>query len=365
MINVHRSAPLLSRFAALALLALAVTPAPAASIDDARYLMCLPKTTDALKALGADGRNYVWARGLFVTCDAAQPAPAPSPTPTPVPSPTPTAGTAVSGQTALLNALSGARGGEVFTLAAGNYSLSLSGKRWTNPVTVQGAAVFKSYAKLDGVSGLILKGVTFTGDAGMVDGLYALEIANSDNVTLDGVKLAGVGQSGFGLFVRGNTVKAITIRNSDVGGFNFGLVIRGGQGWTIARNTFAQLGSDGIQIGGTSGTVIQDNELRGFMPKSGSHPDAIQLGYNNLAMKILRNVMQGSAQGLFADGSGTHQVDVVANDIAVDFQNAFRITNATGTASGNVIKSPAGFKANVLLSGIKSDGTNRLDGKAF
>lgn len=355
---------LFNRLAALAMLATPLAPAFAAPLDDAKFLMCRSVTTDALKALGAaDGYNYIWARSLYVPCSTATPTPVPTPTPTPIP--TPTAGTAVANQTALLNALSGAKGGEVFTLAAGNYSLSLSGKRWTNPVTVQGAAVFKSYAKLDGVSGLILKGVTFTGDAGMVDGLYALEIANSDNVTLDGVKLAGVGQSGFGLFVRGNTVKAITIRNAEITGLKFGLVIRGGQGWTIERNKFFALGSDGIQLGATSGTIIQDNDFRDFRPKSGDHPDAIQLGYNNLAMKILRNVMRGSAQGLFADGSGTHQVDVVANDIAVDFPNAFRITNATGTASGNVIASPSAYKAVVMLSDIKSDGTNRLDGRAF
>lgn len=383
------------KVAALAAAALALAPVAAAPLDDAKWLLAQPEATTALQGISTT-RNYVWARdtvlgalGSPVSAPAPVPAPTPAPTPTPVPVPTPSpgpapvpapvpppsAGVAISGQTALLNALSGAKGGETFTLADGSYTLAITNKRFTTPVTLQGGrgARFGAYGKITGSSGVTIKGVTFLGHAGMADAQWSIQIAASDTITFDTVLIGGTDGTGYGLYVRTGDVKAITLRNSEIAKFKYGVVIAGGTGWLIEGNSFHTITSDGIQISNSSGAKILRNRFFNFTPCCGFHPDGTQMSGPNVNMTISFNHYRGKMQGPFYDGRLGPQTNLTAvgNDIRVTYPNAFRVPNATGFVSGNVVDgSDATYDGRkvvpiVQFSGMTSDRTNRVDGKAF
>ena len=356
------------------------TSAHAAPIDDAKWLLARPEVTTALQAI--PGQNYVWARdtvlgalGSPVSVPAPVPAPVPTPTPTPVPVPPPSAGVAISGQTALLNALSGARGGETFTLADGSYTLAITNRRFTAQVTLQGGrgAKFKAYGKITGSSGVTLKGVSFLGHAAMADAQWSVQIAASDNIIFDGVLIGGTDGTGYGLYVRTNDVKTITLRNSEVTKWKYGVKISGGTDWLIENNSIYGIASDGVQISNTNGAKILYNKFFGFTPCCGFHPDGTQMDGPNVNMTISYNSYRGKMQGPFYDGRLGPQTNLTAvgNDIRVTYPNAFRVPNATGFVSGNIVDgSEAEYNGQkvapiVQFSGMRSDGTNRVDGRAF
>ncbi len=123
----------------------------------------------------------------------------------------------------------------------------------------------------------------------------------------------------------------------------------------------------GFQLSGVKGITISEVTTRDFKPTGGDHPDSIQLIGSTWDVSILHNTLLATTQGIFADGNGVHtNMQIVGNRIGVAYANALRITNGTGIASGNTItKGIWGYAPIIKLSSIRSDGTNRVDGRAF
>lgn len=278
-------------------------------------------------------------------------------------------GIRISGQSAFDKALRSAKGGETLNLADGSYSLSVANVRPASVVTIQGSrdVKFGAYGKITGSTNLRFGGVSFNGQPGMIDGQWIIQIASSSNITFDNVLISGPDASGYGIYVKAKDVKNITIRNSEITKVKFGVLAWGGVNWLIEKNRFHDLSSDGIQISNTAGAVIQDNSLVDFKPIKGYHPDAVQLTNVNYAMKILRNCVRGAAQGIFYDGRLGTQQDLTANDndISVEYPRALSLSDAIGSASGNKIAKGGRYPPIIALGAMKSDGTNRVDGRKF
>lgn len=287
----------------LSFLALAsCTPAYAAPIDDAKYLMCRHKTTAALTTLGADGQNYIWARDQFVACASpATPLPVPVPTPTPTPTPAPEpSGVAIAGQSALKAALAGAKGGETFILADVSYGkLALADRRWATPVTIRGGR-FEAYSTLTRVSGLTLDGSMIRGEAGMVDGAYGLKLDAVDGITLLNMRSEGVGQGGFGIYTRTGGSKNIRIVGGYSKGWKNAFTFAGVNGLTIESHRFTEMGADGAQIGASSNITIRNNVFRDWSTARGSHGDGIQFTFANDNVRVEGNDIEIAAQGISA-----------------------------------------------------------------
>lgn len=268
-------------------------------------------------------------------------------------------GIAISGQSAFDKALASARGGETFNLADGSYRLSVSNIRPRTIVTVQGSrnAVFRSYGKITSSSNLRFSGVTFSGDADMKDGQWVLQLAASENITFDNVLISGVDNSGYGIFVRTNDVKNITIRNSEITKLKYGGVIWGGTGWLLEKNIFHVIASDGLQLSGTFNSKVIGNRLSDFQPHSGFHPDGIQLTGPNTDLTLQGNIVRGDAQGLFYDGRRGRQKNlrVIDNDIAVSYPNAIRFDDAEGVLSGNKVSKAGRHAPIVRMRAMKSE----------
>lgn len=357
--------------------ALFSSTAISAPIDDAKYLLCRTEATSALKGISTSTRNYVWARDMVSPCAAPVPTQPPVVTPPaepPTPVPIPQQEITVSGQTAFLNALSAAKGGETIRLADGSYSLGITNIRPASTVNVVGSrnVKFGAFGKITGSANIRFGGVSFWGKAGMADAQYAVRIAASENITFDGVLISGIDGTGFGIYVTTNDVKNSAVRNSELAKFKFAVKIQGGSGWVIEKNRFRGLSSDGVQISNTTGALIAANDMGEFAPCCGFHPDAIQMAGPNKAMRIIGNIIRGKAQGIFSDGQYFQDgLAVNDNNVAVTYPNTIRVPNSSGTASGNVIDGSGAVSygkkvAPILqLGGMKSDGTNVIDGRRF
>lgn len=345
-----------------------------AKIDDAKFILTRPEVVNRIKAIGevpsTDGKrsyNVPWAVDLYLDEIGA---PTPSPSIPPVVVPVPPSGISITNQAALNLALAGAKGGEVFNLADGRYSLNLTGKRYAAPVTVRGGreVVFSPFAKLTDVANLTFSGVTFAGKAGMVSGQYLLLISNVCDLSFVDVAWAGADRSGTGIMQKSGTSCRISFSGGSTSALADGHTFQNIDGLTITGHQFFGQGADDVKLSGVRNAVISKSRFHGKNRLSGAHPDGIQFQGANDSVTIADNSFEGMMQGIFGDAAASvTNLTVERNRINVSYPRAlsFAANSATGSVRGNTVSSPPEAKAIVQLGGLRSDGTNQVDGRAF
>ena len=367
----------------LAFLALA-TPAFAAPLDDAKYLLAQPAVTTALQGISTT-RNYVWARdtvlgALGSPVSEPPPAPAPTPTPVPTPAPVPSAGVAISGQTALLNALSGAKGGETFILAPGTYSASITDRRYPSPVTILGQPGVKIPAGgvIKNSANITFRRILFTGKAGMASAQWVVRLENSAGITFAENEFAGVDHTGWAIFARTADNKNIRILGNKFTDLSRGVVFFGGAGIQTEGNSFSGIGDDCIDYsnlrpnGGQRNTISRNTARNSFYNPL-SHRDFAQL-WANWSLDVIGNDLWFSGMGIADFGTPEPNLDMnVRNNIIrqIDYANALRFDKAgtTGEASENIVTSGTVngivVKAIVRIPSTMTKWGNLVDGRAF
>lgn len=360
----------------LTFLALLATPALAAPIDDAKWLLAQPEATTALQGI-SQTRNYVWARDTVLGAlgsPVSEPVPAPTPTPEPVvvPEPSPPAGVAISGQTALLNALSGAKGGEVFNLAPGNYSLSITGKRYPAPVTIVGqpGVTASAFAVISDSAKIVFTGIRFNGKAGMASAQWLVELKRSEDILFTGNEFAGVDHTGWAIFARDASNKNIRIFKNAIRDLSRGVVFYGGAGIQTEGNTFAGIGDDcvdysNLRPNGAQRNTISRNTARDSFYNAGSHRDFAQL-WANWSLDVIGNDLWFSGMMIADYGAPAPNLDlrVIGNIIRlVDYANSIRFTVAgtTGSVIDNVVTSGS-VKAIFQVPSTMTKSGNLVDG---
>jgi len=218
----------------------------------------------------------------------------------------------ISNQSQLDAALSKTVAGDVLVVAAGDYSLTLSNKNFSTPITIVSAnssspARFGN-VKLTDVSGVTLKGLDIGRSlgSGNAEATWMATITRGTNITLDGNHFHGSmdgdpRNDGIGLkFSASSNIKVINNEFEQLG--------RGGQFFgvtnlTVSNNDVHDIRSDGFDFSTIIGGVISGNKFTNFRRNSADHPDAIQFqtagasqGSSNLT--ISNNVMlTGSGDG--------------------------------------------------------------------
>jgi hypothetical protein len=343
------------RLIILALISLVAAPASAGTVADARWLCAhLPGKYTA--------SEIAWAKTLVPDCGPASGA-APA---VALPVPKPATGVRITSTAGLLTMLANAKGGETFEVADGRYDIRVSNKAWPSPVTLFGSRAVRAspFAEISNVKGLIVRGITFTGKAAMAEGTYGLLITGSDGVTLDSIGVIGADRSGAGIFLRSAGNRNITIRNAELARWQTAIRASGVENLRIEKPNIYDLASDGVQLSGTVGAVIQDGHWHDFTPGPNQHPDGIQFVGANRNARVLRNTMRIMGQGIFSDGKGFQDnLSVIGNDISVGYSRALSVPNSSGTVQQNIV-TRAGPTPVIELGGMKSDRSNRIDGKA-
>lgn len=275
-------------------------------------------------------------------------------------------GIRIDNQAALDRALSSARGGETLTLTDGRYSLNVRDRHYSSTVTLQGGrGVEFGISHISGVSNFTVRGVTFRGVSGMTDGSYIIFPERCENVTLDNVLITGPDDSGFGIFIR-TPCKNFKLLNSELTNIKYGMVLWQGVDVLIKGNDFHHIRNDCIQLSGTYGVTIEDNIFRDSRPVNGDHADVVQMTGPTTDTTIRNNRASGDSQGFTSHSEKIFQTNLVIenNDIAmVNYINAIRVLNASGTIAGNRVRSHSSMRGHaVIKTGGKIKVTkNRID----
>lgn len=107
---------------------------------------------------------------------------------------------------------------------------------------------------------------------------YGVEINNSKNITLDGLRIHAADNqtlAGTGVFIRSST--NVTVTRSDVGWAGDGIDSLDTTGLTVTQNNLHDLNSNGTFHGGVIGALIDGNTIGNFhVTATSSHPDALQ-----------------------------------------------------------------------------------------
>lgn len=242
----------------------------------------------------------------------------------------------ISTPEALLSALSRAKGGEVITLAPGNYGkLELTGKtkfntQFPKPVTITSAnpkrpASF-SWIKIEGAANMVFDGLVFdyTFKSGHPISLRPFSFQKSDRITIrnsvfDGDVARGVSVTddgyGYGYGVTLNSNTNLRFVNNEIFSFNRGIVMGGGRNLAIVGNDVHTIRSDGMNFVQVTDILIEGNYLHDFVrsKKSGDHSDMIQFWTRNTTKPSTGITIRGNML-LSGKGSSTQSL-FMRNDV--------------------------------------------------
>lgn len=233
----------------------------------------------------------------------------------------------------LLAALKGAKPGDVLALAPGDYrGVRLSG---LTGLTVTAADPKDRPRFIGGViinkaAGLCLSGVNFE--------LGPIEVASASIVTVSGGEDIVVTDCDFLGYERGDGARfgrglvASGVKGLRIVGNRFsrvfrGVVVAGTSGPVIEDNDMFDLGSDGINLGQVTRALVMGNQIAGFKPVAGNHPDAIQImttatGGPSQDVTIRSNLIVGQgAQGIFIKAENKavrHRSIKIQGNVVVD-----------------------------------------------
>lgn len=347
---------------------------------NAAYIMARPEVTNALKAL-PPLQNYPWARDILVQ-SATGAAPAPTPTPPPVVTPDPApiaapAGIAIANDAALDAALVKAKGGEVFLLAAGSYSLDVRDKVYSPAITIdgQGKAKFGEWSKLTNVSNVQLLNMDFlqatTGPDSAGDVMLAPN--NVDGLTLRNVNFIGLtGGYGYSIWVK-TTAKNIKVDGGSCKRFEYCFSFQKTTGVEISNVDASEITADFVQLGGGSSNInVHHNKLHDWKPARGSHSDAMQAVCYSANLTFSFNDVSGAMQGVGQYGSsgtapcqGTTNWIVEGNTFKISYANNVMLVRSTGKIINNKLLTGAwGYKPLIrVVEGAVSVSGNTVDGK--
>jgi len=264
-----------------------------------------------------------------------------------------------------MSALASAHGGDTIQLAAGTYTqLNLSNLNFSSAVTI--TSVDSSHpALLAGLKVNTSSGLTFTNvemtTVGADDAYYGFRISGSRNINFNQVNVHGDATQApstqlMGFYFSGST--GVSVTNSNLHDMNAAIVANNDIGLNISNNSFTNLSKGGVEMGGGSNIVINNNTFTNFYVGLGVHADAIQ-AYTSSAtttasnVSITNNVITRGAgnavQGIFiADNAGNqpyHNLTIANNSVLGGMWNSiFVASDVTGTlnVSNNTATSWAG-----------------------
>ena len=252
----------------------------------------------------------------------------------------------------LSSALASAHAGDTIQLAAGTYTqLVLNNVNFSSAVTITSAdsahpAVLAGL-KVNASSGLTFNNVEMT-TLGSGDAYYAFRISDSSNVNFNQVNVHGDPTQApstqlTGFYISGST--GVSVTNSSMHDMDSAIVANNDTGLTISNNSFSNLSKGGVEMGGSSNVVINNNTFTNFYVGLGIHADAVQ-GYTSSAttaasnISITNNVITRGAgdavQGIFIqDEQGNqpyHNLTIANNSVLGGMWNSVYVAaDVTGT----------------------------------
>lgn len=272
----------------------------------------------------------------------------------------------VASTDAAWSAVKAAHAGDVVQLQAGSYgALTMAGDAKTGAFTFSGAGVTVQPAPGAKValSGIVVNGasgLTFSGfDVQMPADGYGVYAYGASNVTFDKltVSMADGSFKGVGAFIRSSSDVAIT--NSEFHHVGVGIsnmdVVRP----RVAANRIHDIGTDGIDLAGTPGAVVDGNRITGLFPEAGAHPDAIQAwataaNPNPDGVQITNNVytrgLGTAAQGIFIEN--LKNVAIQGNAVSCTMANGISVSATTGALiAGNFAQGCDDYGSRIIARG--------------
>jgi VCBS repeat-containing protein len=239
----------------------------------------------------------------------------------------------------LMSALASAHAGDTIQLAAGTYTqLVLNNLNFSSAVTITSAdsshpAVLAGL-KVTSSSGLTFNNVEMT-TLGSGDAYYAFRISDSSNIAFNQVNAHGDPTQApstqlTGFLFQGDT--GVSITNSTLHDMDSGLVADNNVGLTVSNNTFSNLSKGGVEMGGSSNVLINNNTFTNFHVGAGVHADAIQ-SYTSSATTAASNIIV--TNNLFARGAGDPVQGIFIQD-ETGVQPYHNLTIANNTVLGGM-----------------------------
>lgn len=221
-----------------------------------------------------------------------------------------------------------APGSTVTLTGACTTTISVVGRAWSPPVTVDGTAATLAGVALNKVSGLTWRGGSFDGGGTAAGGFV---VWNSDHVTLSGATFTNFRRAAVGLGPEANDVHV--------------------SGVVITRS-----GADGVDIGLSHRVQVDHVICMDFTPTPGAHPDCIQAWSRPTNapvadLTITDNVAVGQMQGfsLFnhvrgtVDDGGFDRVTIARNLVIGSEPDGISVYTCRGcTVTGNDVRTMPG-----------------------
>lgn len=238
-------------------------------------------------------------------------------------------------QATIVAVLKAAKPGDTITLTGTFAALRLSGIKPAGVVTLDAsAATFTGQAYWTDVSNLTVVGGQW----------QELRIDRGANIEIDGATFGGQSKSGqvaFNAYVG----YGVSVVRSTFANYHKGATFTEIDGATVHQNIFTGMQSDGVNFAACRNVSITSNDLSGFAPVAGTHPDAIQ-GWSvtgkppTADVLIARNIIDAAgAQGIFlgdlTGAGGFDRVTIEDNDIRAGQPNGLAIGNGRGSVVRN------------------------------
>lgn len=276
-----------------------------------------------------------------------------------------------------------AHSGDTLVLAAGDYgTVEIADLKFEPPLTVDArAAAFKGLW-LKRIKGLTLRGGAYRLPPSVVNPRSGNTISGAavrmdgvERVTLTGALMLGPGAGGerahapygdgYGVFV----LQAANVQISDgrFEGFKSGIVLGRSRDFSISRNHFTGMRSDGIQVAEARQGVIEGNICGGTRIRDDEHPDCIQLWSRPTSpptadIQIRGNRAEGPTQGIslfnhVRDGvndGGFDRILIEDNDLKVGYPHAIALVDGRDSiVRNNRVETYEGarFRASINLTG--------------
>lgn len=174
----------------------------------------------------------------------------------------------------LASILESAAPGDIIHLTPGGYDrLELSGRHFSQPITITGAGAVVKDLSIRNSSGISIQNIEIDTSCGSGN-INKAVIYSSSLVKIDGVRLHGSRTCASAILLR--DVRDVSVTRSDVYGTQTGINYLGGINVLVDGNTVHDVQYDGIRGGCVSRLTVSNNRLTNFRPSPGDHPDAIQ-----------------------------------------------------------------------------------------